>query len=99
MFIHITDARYVGGYRVEVTFNNGRKGVADFEESLDGPVFEPLKDVSEFSKLRVNEEMQTIVWPDGTDMPPDMAPEYIYFLAFRDDLELQEQFRAWGYID
>ena len=24
--------------------------------------------------------------------------EYLFYLAFRDDPDLQEQFRAWGYI-
>ncbi|ELS04551.1 Protein of unknown function DUF82 [Xenococcus sp. PCC 7305] len=28
----------------------------------------------------------------------DFAPEYIYFLAFRDVPTLQAQFREWGYI-
>ena len=94
MFLHVTEAKYCEGYKVEVTFNDGRKGIADFEDALSGKVFEPLKDVRLFSQLKVDKELDTIVWPNGVDL----APEYIYFLAFRDIRELQAQFREWGYI-
>lgn len=95
MFLHVTAARYLHDYQVEVAFNNGRLGIADLSPALRGPVFEPLKSPSEFAKLALDEELETIVWPNGADL----APEYIYFQAFRHDPELQQQFRAWGYID
>jgi len=94
MFLHITDAKYIGDYQVEVSFNDGKKGVADLKEALKGPVFEPLKDESLFSKLKVDEELETISWPNGADL----APEYIYFQAFKNDPELKERFRSWDYI-
>jgi len=93
-FLHVTNARYVEGYKVEVSFNNGRKGIADLAEALKGPVFEPLKNKNEFSTLSLDEELETIVWPNGADL----APEYIYFQAFKNDPELQAQFKEWGYI-
>ncbi len=94
MFLHITEARYIEGYKVEVSFNDGRKGIADLSAALKGPVFEPLRDLSAFSQLRVDEELETVVWPNGADL----APEYIYFQAFRNSPELQGQFKKWGYI-
>jgi hypothetical protein len=42
----------------------------------------------------VDEELETIVWSTGADM----APEYLYFQAFKDNKERQEQFKQWGYI-
>ena len=74
MFLHVTEAGYLEDYKVEVSFNDGRKGVADLSETLKGPVFEPLKDMSVFSQLRVDEELETIIWPNGADL----APEYLY---------------------
>lgn len=94
MLINVKDARYVGGYRIEVTFNNGRKGIADLAGTLKGPVFEKLKDESEFRRFRVDEELDTVVWASGADL----APEFIYFQAFKDDTDLHEQFRDWGYL-
>ena len=94
MFLHIKDARYIGEYKVELTFNNGRKGVADLSCALNGPIFEPLKDKTIFSQMRVNEELETITWPNGADL----APEYIYFQAFKNEPEMQEKFKEWGYL-
>ena len=94
MFLHVTSTTPLDGYRVEVCFDDGREGIADLTEALEGPVFESLKEPDVFRKLRVDKELQTIVWPNGTDL----APEYIYYQAFRDDSELQATFRKWGYI-
>ncbi len=94
MFLHIVSARYLEDYRLEVVFSNGRKGVADLSEVLQGSVFEPLKDKLEFSKMSVDSELETVVWANGADL----APEYIYFQAFKNESELQSQFKQWGYI-
>ncbi len=94
MILHVTHAKYVGDYRVEVAFNDGRKGVADLSGLLRGAILKPLKDKSLFSQLRVDEELETIAWPNGADL----APEYIYFQIFKNEKELQEKFRSWGYL-
>ncbi|MEN8180548.1 MAG: DUF2442 domain-containing protein [Pseudomonadota bacterium] len=94
MFLHVTDARYIEDYKVKVTFNDGREGVADLVGALKGSVFEPLKNKSKFSAFAVDEELETIVWPNGADL----APEYIYFQAFKNEPELQTKFKEWGYI-
>ena len=94
MFLHVTHAKPLDGYRVEVGFDDGREGIADLTDALKGPMFESLKDPDVFRKFRIDEELQTMVWPNGTDL----APEYLYYQAFRDDPELQAIFRKWGYI-
>lgn len=94
MFLHITKATPLDGFRVKVCFDDGREGVADLSEALKGPVFELLKDPEVFRQFRVDEELQTIVWPNGTDL----APEYVYYQAFRNDPALHATFRKWGYI-
>lgn len=94
MLLHVTHATPLDGCRVKVRFDDGREGVADLTEALKGPLFEVLKDPQVFRKLRIDEELQTIVWPNGTDL----APEYVYYQAFRDDPKLHTTFRKWGYI-
>ncbi len=71
-----------------------KEGVADLAMALNGPVFKPLKDKSKFSTLRVDKELETIVWENGADV----APEYLYFQAFKNEKELESQFKQWGYI-
>jgi hypothetical protein len=82
MFLHITNARYLDDYKVAVSFNDGREGVADLYDALNGPIFEPLRDKSKFAAFKNNEELETIVWSNGADLAP----------------ELESQFRQWGYI-
>ncbi len=94
MFIHVTAAKHIEEYKIEVAFSNGKRGIADLSEALHGPVFEPLKNQAMFSSFIVDKELETLVWPNGADL----APEYIFFQAFKNDSELQEQFRLWRYI-
>jgi hypothetical protein len=73
----VTDARYLGDYRVWVMFSDGTSGEVDLSSRLHGPVFEPLKDLALFSKVRFDAEADTIVWPNGADL----APEFLHDLA------------------
>lgn len=93
MFLQITQARYLADYQIEVVFNDGKKGIADLRDALHGEVFEPLKNQSSFQQFHLDEELDTIVWENGADL----APEYIYFQAFKNEPELQTQFQQWGY--
>ena len=93
MFLHVSDATYIEDFKINIVFNNGRKGVVDLTDSLYGPVFEPLKNATLFSQVFVHKDLETISWPNGADL----APEYLYFKAFQNEPELQEQFKKWGY--
>jgi hypothetical protein len=94
MILHVTEAKYLGEYKVEVSFNNGRKGIVDLSNALHGTVFQSLKDKSIFAQLKLDKELHTISWPNGADI----APEYLYFQAFKNDPELHAQFKKWGYM-
>ncbi len=39
-------ATYVGGFRIQLTFNDNLEGTVDLQSWLDGPIFEPLKEPS-----------------------------------------------------
>ncbi|OQY57574.1 MAG: hypothetical protein B6245_16335 [Desulfobacteraceae bacterium 4572_88] len=92
MILHVEKAIYLSDYMIQVSFNNGRTGIADLANILKG-IFEPLKDKTLFSQFKTDKEINTVSWPNGADI----APEYLYFLAFRDEPELQEKFEKWGY--
>jgi hypothetical protein len=48
MFTHVNDARYIGDYKVWLSFNGGTQGKVDLESELYGEIFEPLKHVAFF---------------------------------------------------
>ncbi|WP_417909749.1 DUF2442 domain-containing protein [Candidatus Electronema sp. PJ] len=92
--LEVRQAEYVGNYAVHLVFNNGRAGTADLEQLVFSdrrPVFARLRERASFSSFKV--ARSTVVWNDELDI----APEYLFYLAFKDDAALQEQFRQWGY--
>ncbi len=70
----VTNAKYLGSYRLWLSFNDGMSGEVDLSGRLHGEVFEPLKDPNLFSQVKFEPEMDTIVWPNGANL----APEYLH---------------------
>ena len=54
MFLHVTNAKPLDGYRVEVCFDDGREGIADLTEALEGPMFGPLTRISHQGGVDLN---------------------------------------------
>lgn len=72
MFLEVTKADYLDGYRIKLLFNNGVTKKADLSQSLNGDVFAPLKDLEFFKRFSI--KFNTIEWESGADF----APEYLY---------------------
>jgi len=63
----------LAGFVLRLSFDDGTVREVDLEAELWGPVFEPLRDDLElFRQVRVDEELGTIVWPNGADLDPDV---------------------------
>jgi hypothetical protein len=75
MFLHVSQAKYITDHRVEVSFSDGTVAELDLSGSLDGPIFEPLRNLEYFRQFSV--VGHTLAWPNGADF----APEYLYSLA------------------
>jgi hypothetical protein len=75
----VTGVEPLEDYRLKLTFADGTSGEVDLSAELWGEVFEPLRDPAVFREVRVDEEMGTVVWPNGADM----APETLYAEAHR----------------
>ena len=61
------------GFMLRLEFTDGSERTLDMEPYLKGPIFEPLKrDLALFRSVRVDEELGTIVWPNGADICPDV---------------------------
>jgi hypothetical protein len=72
--IHVTAVDVVGEHRLHLTFEDGAEGELDFATWRWRGVFEPLADVAYFEQVTLDEELGTIVWPNGADI----APETLY---------------------
>jgi len=71
MLLDVIDVQYLNDYRLIITFENGEKRVVDLKNRLDGPIFEPLKEIDYFKQVSVDKELGTITWPNGADKAPD----------------------------
>jgi hypothetical protein len=69
-YVRVTSAQVLGHYRLRLGFSDGSSRDVDLTEELHGPVFEPLADPDFFDQVRVDDELGTIVWPNGADLDP-----------------------------
>jgi hypothetical protein len=72
--LHVTQAEYLEGYKIRISFDNGEAGEVDLFDALWGPVFEPLKELGRFREFKVSEVLHTIAWENGADF----APEFLH---------------------
>lgn len=77
----VTNATYLDGYRIEVAFDDGTKGVFDVSEylgALEG-VFAPLASTEEVAKVFV--DGGAVSWPCGADLAPEVLYDHIKNIA------------------
>ncbi len=75
MFLHVSHVKYVKGYTLQLTFNNGVVKLVDLQHELEGEVFEPLKQIDVFRRVTVNPDTKTIEWENGADFAPEFLDE------------------------
>jgi hypothetical protein len=74
---YVTEVAYAGEHKLWIQFEDGAPRLVDLAPYLDGPVFEPLKDISYFKSFRLNPDIDTVVWPNHADFSPD----FLYSIA------------------
>ena len=70
----VTNVKVVKPYVIEITFADGVRRRVDVEPLLYGEMFEPLRSEALFRQVAVDDELGTIVWPNGADL----SPEFLY---------------------
>ena len=80
--LHVNQVQWLGGYVLQIRFDNGESKAVDVLPLLSGPVFEPLLDLVLFSAVGIDPVARTVVWPTGVDL----APEALYELQPVDTL-------------
>lgn len=79
MIHDIVSAKPMDGYKIDVVFDNGEKGIFDCSWYLERPYWKRLKDKSFFNLVSV--AYGTLVWPGEIDI----GPEDVWELAVRHD--------------
>ena len=83
MIPDVVSASYIGGYKIEVKFENGKKGIVDFARYIGkGGVFNRFKDINFFKNFTINQELGVLTWGEKIDV----APETLYAEATRTTL-------------
>lgn len=92
--LKIIDAIYLHDYVLRITFSTNETQDVDLSPMVfrdTNGIFDPLRDINVFRQFRVD---YTLCW--GEDI--DVAPEYFFFLAHKNDPRYAALFREWGYI-
>ena len=81
----------VAPYTLCACFEDGTTQTIDFQPVLTGELYGPLRDVDLFSRVRIDPEVRTLVWPNGADFDPATLrgwPQY--------EDEMWEMARRWA---
>jgi hypothetical protein len=70
--LRVTDVTPLDPPVLRVEFNDGLVRDIDCGFLLRGTLGQPLKDSDYFRQVRVDDELRTIVWPNGLDPAPEL---------------------------
>lgn len=75
LYPRVTGVSPLPEYRLDISFADGSQGVVDCSHLILGPnpgVFAVLRDPAEFARVFVDPESETVAWPHGLDLDPDV---------------------------
>lgn len=78
VMLHIVRAEHLQEYMIQVTFNDGIVGVADFKEKIiqdNRPIVQSLQDITLFKDFTI--KAHTITWANGLDFAPELIKSLI----------------------
>ena len=83
MLLDVVSAEYRGGYKIKITFEDGKSGIVDFSSYLKkGGVFEKFKNINFFKSFSIDNEIGVLTWKNEIDI----APETLYSVATNNSL-------------
>lgn len=84
--VRVRTVEPLDGFRVRLGFTDQTERIVDLGQFLNGPIFDPVRrDRGFFRTVTVDQELGTIVWPNGADIDPDVL--YAGSLAAAQDAE------------
>jgi hypothetical protein len=71
--VHIVGVELADSFKLLLEFNTGERKLVNIEQYLRGPIFQPVReDPGCFNQVKVDDELGTIVWPNGAAIDPDV---------------------------
>ena len=81
MIPRVIDAKHIKDYTLYLHFSDGSEGEVNLEHELEGEIFKPLRDIPYFKDFNVDQNLHTVVWPNGADFAPEFLYEKLQVLA------------------
>ncbi len=75
--VHVTEVRTVGDHLLWLRFEDGAEGKLDFSSQSWHGIFERLATPEYFAKVELDEELGTLVWPNGADIAPESLHRWV----------------------
>jgi Protein of unknown function (DUF2442) len=75
--VHVTSVEVVGDHCLRLRFEDGAEGDVDLADWRWSGVFKALADPSYFRQVRLDEDLGTIVWPNGADIAPETLHAWV----------------------
>ena len=66
----------VAPYTLRVRFDDNTEQTIDFRPVLAGQLYRPLRNLELFNQVRIDPEVETLVWPNGADFDPATLHEW-----------------------
>ena len=66
----------VAPYTLRVRFDDNTEQTIDFRPVLAGELYGPLRNLELFNQVRIDPEVETLVWPNGADFDPATLHEW-----------------------
>ena len=66
----------VAPYTLCVRFDDNIEQTIDFRPILAGELYGPLRNLELFNQVRIDSEVETLVWPNGADFDPATLHEW-----------------------
>ncbi len=83
---YIKSFQIIGLHTIKICFENNTCKTINFSPVLYGEMYGPLKDTEFFKRVKLDDEVHTLVWPNGADFDPSLLyhwEQYVEELSFR----------------
>lgn len=86
--VHVIRVEPLAGHRLRLGFEDGAEGEVDLSTRRWRGVFAPLQDQAFFDRVEVDQELGTIVWPNGADIAPETLYRWVTEPSFKQTRQL-----------